>query len=87
MNNPIVKLIVVVVIIAGGGLYGLTTYRKAKTEYEHKLDLERIRREWLEREPLARLLPAPDKYRFEMQQLFSSGTSRGDRALQQVPGG
>ncbi|MGC4114103.1 MAG: hypothetical protein QM765_05645 [Myxococcales bacterium] len=70
MNNPIVKLIVVLAIVLGGGFYGLTTYRKAKNEYEHKLDLERIRREWLERQPLARQLAAPDKYRFEQQALF-----------------
>ncbi|HEY3452110.1 MAG TPA: hypothetical protein VGK67_37550 [Myxococcales bacterium] len=70
MNNPIVKLLVVLVIILGGGFYGLTTYRKKSAEYENKLDLERIRKEWLERQPLARQLAAPDKYRFEQQALF-----------------
>ena len=70
MNNPIVKLIAVLVVLVGGGFFGLTTYRKKSTEYENRLDLDRIRREWLERQPLARQLDAPDKYRFEQQQLF-----------------
>lgn len=70
MNNPIVKLAIVLVILVGGGYFGLTNYRAKKTEYENKLGLERIRREWLERQPLARLMPDAEKYRFEQLQLF-----------------
>lgn len=70
MNNPIVKLGIVLVLLVGGGWFGLSSYRKKSAEYENRLGLERVRREFLERAPLARSMADLGKYRFEQQQLF-----------------
>jgi hypothetical protein len=70
MNNPIVKLLVVVALVLGGGYYGMNLYKAKVAEYDHRLDLERIRREYLERAPLARDIPEANKYAEEMRALF-----------------
>lgn len=69
MNNSIAKLGIVLVALIGVGGYVMHSFRSKNVEAEHRLDLERIRREYLEREPLARLIPDPERYRIERQQL------------------
>ncbi|MBI5548048.1 MAG: hypothetical protein HY901_29560 [Deltaproteobacteria bacterium] len=70
MNNPIVKLAIVVVVVLGGSWFGLSSWKKKSADYEHRLDLDRIRKEYIERAPLARLIPEPDKLRFEQAALL-----------------
>ena len=70
LNNPIVKIVAVAVVVLGGTGFGFSAFNKKNTELQHRMGLERIRREWLERQPFARTLSTPDKYRFEQAQLF-----------------
>lgn len=70
MNNPIVKLLIVVALVLGGGFYGRKMYLANQSENAHKMDLERIRKEYLERSPLARDMADPTKYREEMKSLW-----------------
>jgi hypothetical protein len=70
MNNPLIKLGLIVVVLIGGSWFGISAYRHKTTDYEHRLDLERIRQEFLERAPLARLMESPEKYRYEEAQLL-----------------
>lgn len=70
MNNPLVRLAVVLVVLLGGGWFALKSWRGKTAEYEHRLELERIRKEFLLREPMARSLADPDKYKAEQRALW-----------------
>ncbi|MFN7135850.1 MAG: hypothetical protein ACK4N5_27545, partial [Myxococcales bacterium] len=70
MNSPIVKLLIVVTLVLGGGFYGRKQYLAQKAEHEHEMDLERIRREYLERAPLARDMPDAAKYLDEQRSVW-----------------
>src|SRR5690606_29030823 len=70
MNSPIVKLLIVVALVLGGGYFLRTEYLRQKAEHAHILDLERIRREYLERAPLARGMTDPQRYIDEQRSLW-----------------
>jgi hypothetical protein len=63
--NPLIRLLVILGIGVGGAYFGLTRYQKLKIEDEHKLDLARIQREYLERSNWVNDVPDPEKYREE----------------------
>ncbi len=70
MRNPILKLGIVLLIIVGCGWFALHTFQKRVVSYEHQLELEKIRREFLERSFLALSMSNADHYRFESKQLW-----------------
>jgi hypothetical protein len=63
--NPLIRLIAVLVVAAGGSYYAFSTYHTLKREDEHKLDLQRIEKEFLERANWVNVVPSPEKYREE----------------------
>ena len=70
MNNPLLKLGLVIAVVFGAGWFGISAYRHKTADFELRLDLERIRQEFLERAPLARGMEQPEKYRYEQQMLL-----------------
>lgn len=70
MNNPIVKLGIVLALLLGGGWFGLSSWRTKEAEFKHQLDLERIRKEYLERAPVALRMKDAAKYQFEQAAIF-----------------
>lgn len=70
MSNPLVKLLVVAALLAIGGGLALGSYRARVDGYEHRLGLERVRREFLERAPLTRQVPDPVRYAEEVRALY-----------------
>jgi len=69
MKSPIV-MAVAAVLILGGGFFAYRMQQSTKTEYEHELGLDRIRREYLERSALAHQLSDPARYGDEQRALF-----------------
>jgi hypothetical protein len=70
MNHPVVKLVVVLAVLLGGGFYAMRKVNTTKEEAEHKLGLERIRKEYLERAPMARLMAEPARYEDEQRAVW-----------------
>lgn len=63
--NPLIRLVALLVVAAGGSYYAFSSYHSLKKEDEHKLDLARIQKEFLERANWVNVVPDPAKYRDE----------------------
>ncbi|HCF58851.1 MAG TPA: hypothetical protein DFS52_12780 [Myxococcales bacterium] len=70
MNNPVIKLVIVLAVLLGAAGFGVSKYQSKTSEYDHKLGLERIRKEFLERAPFARLMPGQERYQEEQRALW-----------------
>jgi hypothetical protein len=68
--KPAVKVGIAAVLVFVGGLWAYSAHRRSVTEYEHQLDLDRIRKEFLQREPFAQLMADPAKYEEEQRAIF-----------------
>lgn len=70
MNNPVAKLVVALVVLLGAAWFGVSKYNAKSEQYEHELGLERVRKEFLERAPFARLMAEPARYEDERRSLW-----------------
>ncbi len=67
MNHPMVRLAVLLGVAAAVGGFTYRTWTLQAGELRHQLDLERIRKEFLERDALARAVGEPPRYKEEIR--------------------
>jgi hypothetical protein len=72
MNHPMVRLAVLLVVAAAVGGFAYRAWTLQASELKHQLDLERIRREFLERDALARAMSEPQRYKDEIRAVLKS---------------
>ncbi len=70
MNNPLIKLLVVALVVAGGAGFGYSRMKAAELESKHQIELEKLRREFVDREAFARSIADSTKYADEQRALF-----------------
>lgn len=72
MSNPMIKLAVLLAVALGGGIFAYRAWTMQSSELRHQLDLERIRREFEQRDALARAAADPQRYRDEIRAVLKS---------------
>lgn len=70
MGNPMLRLFVVIAVLLGGGYFAMRAWREKSTDFDHRSDLDRIRKEYFERAAWVRAVPVAASYRDEMRGLL-----------------
>ncbi len=72
MNNPMVKLAVLLAVALAGGVFAYRGWTTQSGELRHQLDLERIRRDFEQRDALARAIADPPRYNDEIRAVLKA---------------